>query len=127
MVQILTMLNSMQLVLGTANFLIRKRRYLPKNHFLYGKGGTNNKFNFTTVPLVPQLVPQYRFFRRPFFIESKKRLFFSASHYSLCSFGSACKKATGKYFEKALRRSSRNTKNTTAQPALKHFTFSTHA
>ena len=38
----------------------------PKNQFLYGKGGTNNKFNFTTVPLVPRLVPHYRFFRRPF-------------------------------------------------------------
>ena len=37
----------------------------PKNQFLYGKGGTNNKFNFTTVPLVPRLVPHYRFFRRP--------------------------------------------------------------
>ena len=56
-----------QLVFGTANYLVRKRRYLPKKQFLYGKGGTNNKFNFTTVPLVPQLVPQYRFFRRPIF------------------------------------------------------------
>ena len=37
----------------------------PKNQFLYGKGGTNNKFNFTTVPLLPRLVPHYRFFRRP--------------------------------------------------------------
>ena len=54
-----------QLVLGTVNYLVRKRRYLPKKQFLYGKGGTNNKFNFTTVPLVPQLVPHYRFFRRP--------------------------------------------------------------
>ena len=41
----------------------------PKNQFLYGKGGTNNIFNFTTVPLVPRLVPHYRFFRRPNFYQ----------------------------------------------------------
>ena len=38
-------------------------RYLPK---LCGKCGTNNKLHFTIVPLVPQLVPHYRIFRRPF-------------------------------------------------------------
>ena len=37
----------------------------PKNQFLYGKGGTNNKYNFTIVPLLPRLVPHYRIFRRP--------------------------------------------------------------
>ena len=68
---ILTMLNSTQLVVGTANYLIRKKRYLPKNQFLYGKGGTINKYNFTTVPLLPLLVPHYRFFRRPPKIISK--------------------------------------------------------
>ena len=46
----------------------------PKNQFLYGKGGTNNKFNFTTVPLVPRLVPHYRFFRRPI-LNVKMRIF----------------------------------------------------
>ena len=33
---------------------------------MYGKCGTNNKSYFTTVPLVPRLVPHYRIFRRPF-------------------------------------------------------------
>ena len=48
----------------TAICFIWKRRYLPK---INGKCGTNNKPYFTTVPLVPRLVPHYRIFRRPIF------------------------------------------------------------
>ena len=52
----------------------------PKIQFLYGKGGTINKFNFTTVPLVPRLVPHYRFFCRPDFVFFILNFFF----FSLC-------------------------------------------
>ena len=47
-------------------FSIRKSRYLAIIIFLYGNRGSNNKVWFTTVPLVPRLVPSYLDFRRPF-------------------------------------------------------------
>ena len=67
--------SKIEFVVSTAcyrKFFDTEKAVPPKNQFLYGKGGTNNKFNFTTVPLVPRLVPHYRFFRRPHILVMEK-------------------------------------------------------
>ena len=58
-------LDPMQFVPRFSIFFIRKSRYLAIIIFLYGNRGSNNKVWFTTVPLVPRLVPLYLDFRRP--------------------------------------------------------------
>ena len=41
---------------------------VPRNNYIfYGNRGSNNKVWFTTVPLVPRLVPLYLDFRSPIF------------------------------------------------------------
>ena len=48
-------------------FSIRISRYLAIIISSYGNRGSNNKVWFTTVPLVPRLVPSFLDFRRPLF------------------------------------------------------------